>query len=321
MHRKSAYFLFLAVLGDAGHRHRHAFQHERVREGQPRRRLFFRQAPAGLAWSRHSAVCTVGGAGRLPFLAADLVDLVRPCPHRARLFVSCRISGCASTVHAAGWRLGPSTFQPSEIAKIAVVFFLACWFAAREKGSGPARPGFSSFRSGLSPALSLLIVFEVDLGTTALIGATMFVIMFIAGTQSGAARVARVRGVGAILFVATHMSERMGRAGRFHGSGQRYKEDAGLQQMQALIAWGSGGIEGLGLGNGRQKMLYLPYAHTDFIFPDDRRGARSARQPARRVSVRRHHRLRNDDRAARERPRGIAPRAAGSSRCSACRPL
>jgi cell division protein FtsW len=48
---------------------------------------------------------------------------------------------------------------------------------------------------------------------------------------------------------------------------ERYKQDAGLQQMQALIAWGSGGIEGLGLGNGRQKMLYLPYAHTDFIFP------------------------------------------------------
>jgi len=40
-----------------------------------------------------------------------------------------------------------------------------------------------------------------------------------------------------------------------------------VQQMQALIAWGSGGMEGLGLGNGRQKMLYLPYAHTDFIFP------------------------------------------------------
>jgi cell division protein FtsW len=48
---------------------------------------------------------------------------------------------------------------------------------------------------------------------------------------------------------------------------ERFKEDAGLQQMQALIALGSGGMEGLGLGNGRQKMLYLPYAHTDFIFP------------------------------------------------------
>jgi len=48
---------------------------------------------------------------------------------------------------------------------------------------------------------------------------------------------------------------------------EKFKEDAGLQQMQALIAFGSGGLEGLGLGNGRQKMLYLPYAHTDFIFP------------------------------------------------------
>jgi cell division protein FtsW len=48
---------------------------------------------------------------------------------------------------------------------------------------------------------------------------------------------------------------------------ERFKQDAGLQQMQALLAWGSGGMEGLGLGNGRQKMLYLPYAHTDFIFP------------------------------------------------------
>ena len=62
------------------------------------------------------------------------------------------------------------------------------------------------------------------------------------------------------------MSERMGRLAAFLDP-QRFKEDAGLQQMQALIAWGSGGMEGLGLGNGRQKMLYLPYAHTDFIFP------------------------------------------------------
>ena len=58
----------------------------------------------------------------------------------------------------------------------------------------------------------------------------------------------------------------MGRLSAFMDP-ERFKDDAGLQQMQALIAWGSGGIEGLGLGNGRQKMLYLPYAHTDFIFP------------------------------------------------------
>src|SRR5437763_3498659 len=62
------------------------------------------------------------------------------------------------------------------------------------------------------------------------------------------------------------MSERMARLAAFMDP-ERFKDDAGLQQMQALIAWGSGGMEGLGLGNGRQKMLYLPYAHTDFIFP------------------------------------------------------
>jgi cell division protein FtsW len=45
------------------------------------------------------------------------------------------------------------------------------------------------------------------------------------------------------------------------------KDGAGLQQWQALIAFGSGGLSGFGLGNGREKLLYLPYAHTDFIFP------------------------------------------------------
>src|SRR4029079_19678627 len=68
------------------------------------------------------------------------------------------------------------------------------------------------------------------------------------------------------IFTATCMPERMSRLLAFLHP-ENYKQDAGLQQMQALSAWGSGGMEGLGLGNGRQKMLYLPYAHTDFIFP------------------------------------------------------
>src|SRR5947199_10776334 len=73
-------------------------------------------------------------------------------------------------------------------------------------------------------------------------------------------------GLGRLLIIASRIFERMGRLSAFLHP-QNYKEDAGLQQMQALIAWGSGGMEGLGLGNGRQKMAYLPYAHTDFIFP------------------------------------------------------
>src|SRR5207244_7483005 len=93
----------------------------------------------------------------------------------------------------------------------------------------------------------------------ALIGATAFVVMFIAGTNPLWLGGLALAGLGGLLIVATQISERMGRLSAFLHP-QNYKDDAGLQQMQALIAWGSGGMDGLGLGNGRQKMLYLPYA-------------------------------------------------------------
>src|SRR5213079_651118 len=90
--------------------------------------------------------------------------------------------------------------------------------------------------------------------------------MFIAGANLLWLGTVSFASLGALLIVATQISERMGRLSAFLHP-QNFEEDAGLQQMQALIAWGSRGMEGLGLGNGRQKMLYLPYAHTDFIFP------------------------------------------------------
>src|SRR6266487_1734052 len=92
------------------------------------------------------------------------------------------------------------------------------------------------------------------------------IVMFVAGANPLLLGIMSLAALGALLIVATQISERMGRLSAFLHP-QNFKEDAGLQQMQALIAWGSGGMEGLGLGNGRQKMLYLPYAHTDFIFP------------------------------------------------------
>jgi len=91
-------------------------------------------------------------------------------------------------------------------------------------------------------------------------------VMFVAGTNSILLGALSASGLVGLLCVASWMPERMSRLLAFMHP-ENYKQDAGLQQMQALIAWGSGGMEGLGLGNGRQKMLYLPYAHTDFIFP------------------------------------------------------
>jgi cell division protein FtsW len=161
--------------------------------------------------------------------------------------------------------VGPVTFQPSEIAKLAAVIFLAAWFARYEKSSGRILQGFF-FPLLFIGALLALIVFEVDLGTTALIGATAFALMFVAGTNPILLGFLSLGGIGGIALVAAKMPERMARLTAFRDL-KAYQQTDGLQQMQALIAWGSGGMEGLGLGNGRQKMLYLPYAHTDFIFP------------------------------------------------------
>jgi cell division protein FtsW len=160
---------------------------------------------------------------------------------------------------------GPITFQPSELAKIATIFFLATWFARREKPDGNILSGFIIPLAIISVPAALVLG-EVDLGTTALIAATAFVVMFIAGTNPVLLGGLAFAALGGLILVATQISERMGRLSAFLHP-QNYKDDAGLQQMQALIAWGSGGMDGLGLGNGRQKMLYLPYAHTDFIFP------------------------------------------------------
>src|SRR6266480_1485568 len=139
------------------------------------------------------------------------------------------------------------------------------WFSRYEKAGNNVTHGFLIPIAVIS-LLGGLVLGEVDLGTTALLGTTAFVVMFVAGANPLWLGVISVAGLGAILVIATQMSERMGRLSAFLHP-QNFKEDAGLQQMQALIAWGSGGMEGLGLGNGRQKMLYLPYAHTDFIFP------------------------------------------------------
>jgi cell division protein FtsW len=263
MHRKSAYFLFLAVLGMLVIGIVMLFSTSAFAKDSHGDMYFFVKRQA--VWLAVGlVVCAVAAIVDYHFwLRTWWIWFGLALVALAFCFVphfGMRINGSRRWV-----ALGPATFQPSEIAKVAVIFFLAAWFASREKESSRLLPGFVIPFAIVCAAL-LLIVTEVDLGTTALIGATMFVVMFVAGTHPALLGLLSLCGLGGILFVATHMSERMGRLAAFMDP-ERFKDDAGLQQMQALIAWGSGGMEGLGLGNGRQKMLYLPYAHTDFIFP------------------------------------------------------
>jgi cell division protein FtsW len=263
MHRKSAYFLFLAVLGMLVIGIVMLFSTSAFARNSHGDVYFFMKRQ--LVWLGIGlVVCTLAALVDYHFWQrtwwiwfglAFITLAFCFVPH-----LGMRINGSRRWVG-----VGPFTFQPSEIAKVAVVFFLAWWFARYEKGAGRVLQGFV-YPFAIVVTLLLLIVLEVDLGTTALIGATMFVIMFVAGTHPVLLGFLSLSGVAGILFIATHMSERMGRLAAFMDP-ERFKDDAGLQQMQALIAWGSGGMEGLGLGNGRQKMAYLPYAHTDFIFP------------------------------------------------------
>jgi cell division protein FtsW len=263
MHRKSAYFLFLAVLGMLVIGIVMLFSTSAFAKDSHGDMYFFVKRQA--VWLAVGlVVCAVAAIVDYHFwLRTWWIWFGLALIALAFCFVphfGMRINGSRRWV-----ALGPATFQPSEIAKVAVIFFLAAWFASREKESSRLLQGFVIPFAIVCAAL-VLIVTEVDLGTTALIGATMFVVMFVAGTHPALLGLLSLCGLGGILFVATHMSERMGRLAAFMDP-ERFKDDAGLQQMQALIAWGSGGMEGLGLGNGRQKMLYLPYAHTDFIFP------------------------------------------------------
>ncbi|HEX8679095.1 MAG TPA: putative lipid II flippase FtsW [Chthoniobacterales bacterium] len=263
MHRKSAYFLFLAVLGMLVIGIVMLFSTSAFAKDSHNDVYFFVKRQA--VWLVIGlVVCTFAALTDYHFWARTWwVWFALAAVLLALCFlpgIGMRINGSRRWVGFAGVQ-----FQPSELAKIAAVFFLAWWFARNEKASGHFVHGFIIPLAIVSVLLAL-IVMEVDLGTTALIGATAFVMMFVAGTSPIILGILSMTGVAGILVVAMTMPERMSRLTAFMHP-ELYKQDAGLQQMQALIAWGSGGIEGLGLGNGRQKMMYLPYAHTDFIFP------------------------------------------------------
>jgi len=156
------------------------------------------------------------------------------------------------------------TFQPSEIGKLAVAIFLAWWFSKFRCRSDDLFVGFV-FPVIIASIPTALIANEVDLGTTVLILGTAFLIMFAAGINLYRLVPLAIVGLGIVLYVASNIHERAGRLTAFLHP-EQYRLDEGLQQWQALIAFGSGGITGLGLGEGRQKFSYLPYAHTDFIF-------------------------------------------------------
>ncbi len=165
-------------------------------------------------------------------------------------------------------RLGLFTLQPTDLARLVAVAFLAWWL----KRNPPRDLGFWR---GVAPALGAvlllagLILLQPNLSSAALLALTGLGMTFLAGARARHLMVPIGGGLAAgVLALATHPYQ-MKRVASFAGflfHGSLDARGAGWQLDQSLIAIGSGGWFGRGLGGGLQKYLFLPEAHTDFIF-------------------------------------------------------
>jgi len=187
------------------------------------------------------------------------------------------------TAHHRWLRLGPMSLQPSELAKPALVIFLAFFVTWRARAIN--NPRYTLVPASLAVGLVILAVVVADLGTAVVLGATAAVVFFVAGLELRyCALVAAVASVGVMLFVVAQ-PYRLARVVKFFDPDFKIvskfdpegriksrleqslaTRDTNYQLEQSKIAVGAGGPLGLGLMNGKQKLLYLPEAHTDFIY-------------------------------------------------------
>ena len=160
--------------------------------------------------------------------------------------------------------LGFARIQPSEFGKIAMVFALAHYCGINQRHMPTFKRGFFIPCAGIG-AFCLLIIAEPDFGTTALTGGVGFIMLFLAGARLLYMVPTILAGVGVFALAVWHDPVRFGRITSFLDV-EGNRSDGAYQLWQAILAFASGGVEGTGLGNGRQQMAFLPEAHTDFIF-------------------------------------------------------
>ena len=164
--------------------------------------------------------------------------------------------------------IGFFSIQPTDLARLATVVFLAWWLKRRP----PVEHGF--LRGTMLPlaivgAVSGLILLQPNLSSAGLLGMTGFAVLFLAGAPKRNLAVPVAVGASAValaLFTHPYQMQRFTTFTRFVTTGELDGRGAGWQLDQSLIAIGSGGWIGRGIGAGLQKYLFLPEAHTDFIF-------------------------------------------------------
>lgn len=160
--------------------------------------------------------------------------------------------------------LGPFAFQPSEFAKYGLIVYSAyvCTDLQRKRQRDDLRFGYML---GVLCVFCGLIFLQPDLGTAVVLASAVGVLMILAGLPWRYIGYALAAGIPAVIYAIAYEPYRMKRLMSFLQP-EKDPQGAGYQAIQSLLALGRGGLWGAGLGRGRQKLFYLPEAHTDFIF-------------------------------------------------------
>jgi cell division protein FtsW len=159
--------------------------------------------------------------------------------------------------------VGPLSIQPSEIAKLAMVIYLADILARKAE-----RPwNIQDMRQAIFPVLGILAMvnFQPDLGTAVVLAATAFAMYFCSGTHPFLLAGWLSAAAAGAWFKIQHTAYQKERLLAFLDP-WGHSRDIGFQITQSLMAIGSGGVLGTGWGQGKQKLFYLPIQHSDFIF-------------------------------------------------------
>ena len=161
-------------------------------------------------------------------------------------------------------RLGPMQMQPAELAKVAAIVFMALWLERHRERLGSLEDGVVPFLALLG-LVTLLVILERDLGTTLIIAAILLAQFMVAGGRKRhVLLLALIIGLSVYIFIRME-PYRLHRMLAFFNPWAD-PLNTGFQAIQSVVALGSGGVFGVGLGQSIQKYQWLPFAHTDFIF-------------------------------------------------------
>ena len=165
---------------------------------------------------------------------------------------------------AARWiSLGPVHIQPAEVAKLALILWLAYSLSKKREKIKTFSVGFLPHVLGAG-LLMLLCLKQPDFGSAVMMGALMFILLFAAGARLGYILGAVLAAAPIVYGLIASSPYRLRRFEAFLAPFQN-RRGAGYQVAESLLSFGSGGLTGVGLGDSRQKLFYLPEAHTDFI--------------------------------------------------------